>query len=521
MITYTCDGEYHPILQHFPAADHKPGETLEIRGAKIPLPSHTYTVVGWMNEHQLAIGETTFGGRKELHNPRGALVYEDLMRLALLQAKTARQAIRVMTSAAETYGYRSTGETFSIADPKEVWIMELIGTGPKSKKVVWVARKIPDGCICAHANKARIGTFPLHDPENCIYSPDVIRFAVKKGYYDPKSGEPFRFNEAYCPSTPQNQRYGSMRVWSVFRRAAPSLSLSPAYHRAEKGAKPYPLWIKPDKKLALADVFALMRDHYEGTRFDMTKGVDAGPFGMPDRWRPLSWKVDGREYAWERPISTQQTAYTFVSQSRSWLPDYCAIARPPRSFAVGSLNRFSWDSAWWVFNFVANFTNLRYRDMVKDVQALQKDLEGTFLALQPAVEKTACELCRKNPKLMTRYLTDYSVTHAEMTVRKWRELAELLIRKYNDGYIQDENGRPRNAGYPQEWLKLVVKNRSRIGLNNSGSPRRKKRLPRRNQQSSGSAREKEVVFPRKRESWADRDPCCRGWASRDGGVGKG
>ena len=223
-----------------------------------------------------------------------------------------------------------------------------------------------------------------------------------------------------------------------------------------------------------------MRDHYEGSDFDMTKGIDAGPYGTPNRWRPINWTVDDVEYAWERPISTQQSGFTFVSQSRSWLPDpvggvywygvddtylccyvplYCGINALPESYAVGSLGTFSWDSAWWVFNFVANYANLRYSDMCPDIQAVQRELEGQLLALQPAVEKTALELAKTDPELMTRYLTDYSVSHAELVVKRWRELGEYLIQKYNDGYVQDENGRPQEQGYSETWLRKVLRER--------------------------------------------------------------
>ena len=486
MITYTCDGEFHPRLRYTPAADYEPDETIEItrwggevRGSIKQVP-HTYAVVGLMNEHQLAISETTFDGREELRNPEGLLHYFDLMRLALQRAKTAREAIGVMTDLVAEHGYGSTGESLSIADTEEVWIMEIIGPGPGGEGALWVARRVPDGYVCCHANKARIGEFPLDDPDNCLYSENVISFAVEKGYYDPDSGEPFRYCEAYCPATPRNKRYADGRVWSMLRRTAPSLKLTPDYYRGLEGAEPYPLWVKPDEKLAVADVFALMRDHFEGTDFDMTKGVDAGPYGTPNRWRPISWTVDDVEYAWERPISTQQTGYTFVSQSRSWLPDpvggvywygvddtyltcyiplYCGIDALPESFTVGSMSSFSWDSAWWVFNFVANYANLRYCYMVEDIQAVQNDLEGTFLALQPAVEETAARLAESDPELMKRYLTDYCVTHGELVVQRWRELGEYLIRKYNDGYVQKEPGRAGELGYPETWLQRVLRER--------------------------------------------------------------
>lgn len=486
MITYTCDGEFHPHLRYTPAADHEPGDmhritdwSGDVRG-EIPQPPHTYAVVGLMNEHQLAISETTFDGRTELQNPDGLLHYWDLMQLALQRAETARQAITVMTDLVAEFGYRSTGESISIADTEEAWILEIIGPGPGGTGAQWVARRIPDGCIAAHANKARIGAFPLDDPDNCLYSKNVISFAVERGYWHPESGEPFRFCEAYCPQTPRNQRYASARVWSIFRRAAPSLLLPPDYHRAVEGAEPYPLWIEPDEKLSLHDVFDLMRDHYEGTDYDMTKGVDAGPYGTPNRWRPMNWKVNDAEYVWERPISTQQTGFSFVSQSRSWLPDpvggvywygvddtyttcyfplYCGVNGIPESFAVGKLSAFSWDSAWWVFNFVANFANVRYRDMIADIQAVQDDLEGTFIALQPAVDNTALQLHDTDRELMARYLTDYCVTHGELVVERWRQLGEHLLTRYNDGYVKDENGRPRERGYDEAWLRKVLMSR--------------------------------------------------------------
>jgi len=486
VITYTCDGEFHPHLEYTPAADYEPGDSLEIKSwggeirGKVAQVLHTYAVVDMMNEHQLAIGETTFGGREELRNPDGLLHYWDLMTLALQRVKTAREVVEVMTDLVKEYGYRGPGESFSIADPREVWYMEMIGPGPKGAGAIWVALRVPDGYICGHANKARIGEFRLDDPKNCLYSDNVISFAVEKGYYDPESGQPFRFCDAYCPRTPENLRYAATRIWSMFRCAAPSQDFSVDYHRGLEGAEPYPLWIKPEEKLSLADVMDIMRDHYEGTDYDMTQGVDAGPFGSPNRWRPMDWEVDSIGYIWERPISTQQTGFSFISQSRSWLPDpiggvywygvddtyfscyvplYCGINELPKSFTIGSLQEFSWESAWWVFNFVANFANLKYSYMKEDIQKVQTDLEGTLLALQPTTEKTAIALAKSDPKLLTRYLTDYSVSHAEEVVKRWRELGEFLIVKYNDGYVKDENGRPQELGYPEGWRREVVGSR--------------------------------------------------------------
>lgn len=484
MITYTCDGEFHPHLNYSPPADHMPEDSMAItewggnvRGWIKQVP-HTYRVIGEMNEHQVAIGETTFDGRMELEDSTGLLEYWDLMQLALERSRTAREAIKVMTELVAEYGYRSTGETFSIGDPSEAWLMEMIGRGPGGSGAEWVAMRVPDGYIACHANKARIGEFPLNDPKNCLYSTNVISFATAKGYYDPESGKPFRFCDAYCPPLAKDFRYADTRVWSIFRRAAPSQEFSTDVHRAVPGARPYPLWIKPDKKQTLQDVFSLMRDHYEGTPFDMTKGIDAGPFGSPDRCRPMSWTIDSVDYGWERSISTPQTAYSFVSQSRASLPNaiggvywygldntytccyvplYCSIDAVPQSFTVGTLQQFSWESAWWVFNFVSNYANLKYSYMLPEIQAVQSNLEGGCIALQPIIEKTAIELGKSDPVLLTRYLTDYSVSHAEMVASEWKNLGESLVTKYNDGFVKNEKGRPEEKGYPEEWLRNVLK----------------------------------------------------------------
>ncbi len=482
MITYTCDGRFHPHLRYTAAATHEPGDSLEIshfsgkvRG-KIPQVAQTYAVVGLMNEVQLAIGETTFGGREELRDPNGLLHYWNLMQLALQRTKTARQAIEVMTDLVRDYGYGSTGESFSIADTEEAWILEMIGKGENNTGAVWVARRVPDGMISCHANQSRIGEFPLDDPKNCLYSKDVISFAIEKGYYDPDAAVPFRFCDAYSPSTAETRRFSDTRVWSLFRRAAPSKEFSDKIHRG-LAEKSYPLFIQADKKLGLEDVFDLMRDHYEGSDYDMRRGIPSGPFGTPNRCRPLVWQVDSVKYAWERPVSTFHTGFSFVSQSRAWLPNaiggvywygvddtystcyvplYCGIDRLPPSYTTGTMKQFSWKSAWWVFNFVANFANIRYNDMIEDIKAVQDDIESHLIGLQPAIEKTAAHLAKENPDLLERYLTDFSVSHAEQVVSRWRELAEFLITKYNDGYVDDESGEVQR-GYPREWLQDLVR----------------------------------------------------------------
>jgi len=418
----------------------------------------TYAVVGNMNEHQVAIGETTYGGRHELRDDSTAILdYGSLMYIALQRSKTAREAIKVMTDLVAEYGYYSEGESFSISDPNEVWIMEMIGKGSGNKGALWVARKIPDGYICAHANQARIRQFPLNDPENCLYAQDVISFARDKAYFTGKDKD-FSFADAYAPLDYGALRFCEARVWQMFRRAAPSLNLASDYVKGVSGAEPLPLWIKPDKKLSVHDVMELMRDHFEGSEFDLSKGIGAGPYARPYRWRPLTWKVDGVQYLNERATSTQQTGFSFVAQSRSWLPDpiggvhwfgvddtystvyipmYCGITKVPKSYAVGtgSFHEFTWESAFWVFNFVSNFSYLRYSDMIKDVQKVQRELEAKFLADQPEIEKAALALYNQAPQLARDYLTEYSVNLGNSVVKRWKKLGEFLLYKYLDGNV--------------------------------------------------------------------------------------
>ncbi len=483
-VTYTCDGVFHPILQITPAADHEPGAVQEVRHwdgtlhAEIPQPARSHAVVRLINDRQVAIGETTFDGRMELWNRDTGLHYWSLMNLALQRAGTAREAVEVIAELIETHGYRSTGESFSICDPREVWIMEMIGAGADVKGAVWVARRLPDGTVSAHANMARIGTFPKDDPDNTLYSDNIFDVAEARGWWSPADG-PLDFAKVYCPADAQKLRYCATRVWSLFRRAAPSreADFDPAFHRGDPDAERYPLWIEPDRKLSLEDVMALMRDHYEGTDYDMTAGVDAGPFGCPNRWRPMAWDMDGTTYSWERPISTQQTGFSMIAQCRAdlpdpvggclwygvddtattvWFPMYAGVTDVPPSFAVGRLDAFSWDSAWWVFNLVANYACLKYDHMIGDIRAVQQELEGGFLAMQPAVEETAAKLHEQDPALAAEYLTTYSVSAGERTTACWRELAECLITVYNDGYVNDD-GHAREVGYPESWRRDVLR----------------------------------------------------------------
>jgi dipeptidase len=486
MITYVADSHsFYGELYHTPAASYAPGDSLDIYEwdtgtflGRIKQVEKTYSVVGLMNEHQVSIGETTWDGRKELMDSSGIMDYGSLMFIALQRAKTAREAIKIMTDLVDEYGYYSTGESFSISDPNEVWIMEMIGKGLGRKGAVWVARKIPDGYISAHANQARIAQFPLNDPENCMYDPETIDLAREMGYFSGKDKD-FSFSAAYSPPDYGAYRYCESRVWQMFQRTAPSLNLSMDYVKAVEGADPLPLWIKPDKKISVKDVMALMRDHFEGTDFDMTNDIGAGPFKLPYRWRPLEWELDGVEYCNERATSTQQTGFSFVAQARSWLPNpiggvfwfgvddtystvyvpmYCSINRVPESYAVGTgdFHTFSWEAAFWIFNFVSNYAYLRYSDMIKDIQTVQNELEGKFLSDQPELEKAALKLFKKDPEKAIQYLSDYSVKLGNSAVQRWKKLGEFLIYKYLDGNVKDANGKVTHPGYPKEWYRKIV-----------------------------------------------------------------
>jgi dipeptidase len=486
MITYTADShDLYGELAFFPAQSHLHGEKLKIfegdEGTylgEIDQIPYTFKVVGNINEYQVAIGETTFGGRKELQNKAGIMDYNNLMIVALQRAKTARQAIEVMTDLVAKYGYNSSGESMSISDPNEVWIFEIIGKGPETKGAVWVALRVPEGYVSAHANQARIRKFSLNDQKNCFYAADVISFAREKGYFKGEDKD-FSFVDAYAPPDFGGLRFCEARVWSFFNRIAPSLKLPMDYIKGNPDAEPLPLWIKPDKKLSVRDLMEYLRDHYQGTDLDLSKGVGAGPFSCPYRWRPMTWKVDGKTYLHERSIATQQTGFSFVSQSRSWLPNsvggvlwfgmddtnstvyipmYCSINEIPPSFAVGAgnFNEFSWDSAFWVFNFVANYAYLRYKDMIQDIKIVQQQFEGQFMAAQPEVDKTAVQLLKVSENQAIGYLTNYSVSIAEKVVKRWRKLGEFLIWKYLDGNVRDEHGKVTHPPYAEEWYRKII-----------------------------------------------------------------
>ncbi len=487
-IAYVADShELYGELYLLAGASFPPGATREIiewdtgkHLGHIPQVATTYTRVGNINEHQVSVGETTFGGREELAKPEKKAVvdYGSLMYIALERAKTAREAIRVMTGLAEEYGYASEGETFSVADPNEAWLLEMIGKGEDGMGALWVAWRVPDGTISAHANQSRIRRFPLNDPANCLYAKDVISFARAKGWFSGKDEE-FSFADTYAPADFGSLRACEARVWSLFRRAAPSANLPIDYVKGVKGATPLPTWIKPDKKLSLADAMALLRDHFEGTEFDMTKDVGAGPFACPYRWRPMEWEVDGAKYVNERAISTQQTGFSFIAQMRStlpdlvggvlwfgvddtystvWMPMYCGIREVPKPLAVGvaDLNHFSWDSMFWVFNWVANQAYARYSDIIVDIQAVQRELEGRFIGDQPEVEKAAVALYDQAPGLARDYLTRYSVAQGDTVQKRWKKLGEDLLVKYMDGNVKDSQGNVTHPEYPKTWYRRIV-----------------------------------------------------------------
>ncbi len=480
-LAYTNDGEWLYNLTQTPPRDFKPGDSItfisrdNIAG-KIAQVAHTYGMIGFqMNEHQVSVGETTFVGREELWNKKGFLEYWHLMSLALERAKTAREAVGVITSLAEKYTYASEGESFSIIDANEAWILEMVGTGAGGKGAIWVAMRIPDGMVCAHANHARIGEFPLNDPQNCLYSKNVIDFAIQHKLYNPKTDGPFRFNEVYCPASPDRLKYCETRVWRLFTQTSPSLNLSPDYHRGVPGAARYPLWIKPDKKIALTDIIDFIRDHYEGTPFDPSLDEAAGPFGNPYRNRPLGWNADSVHCSWERTISTANTAFSFIAQARGFLPNpvggvvwwgvddtwytcyvplYCGNTSVPEPFNRGSLQKFSWDSAYWVFNFVSNLANLRYVDMIKDIQQVQQSLEKHMISQQDSIEAKALNL---ETFQQQAFLTAYSNSQADTVHQKWLQLGQELLTKYNDGYVKDANGNPQETPYPANYYQKVYR----------------------------------------------------------------
>ncbi|MFN8255782.1 MAG: C69 family dipeptidase [Bacteroidales bacterium] len=498
MITYAADSHtLYGELYFWPAKDYPEGTWLDIYEwdtgkymGKIKQVTHTYSVIGNMNEFQLAIAETTYGGRDELVNPEGIMDYGSLIYITLQRAKTAREAIKIMAELVKEYGYASSGESFSISDPNEVWIMDMIGKGPGNKSANWVARRIPDGYISGHANASRIRQFPLNDPNNCLYEKDIITFAQSKGYFgkDRKRTD-FSFVDAYAPTDFHTMRFCEARVWAGFRKVNSKMDAYQDYATGANANNPMPLWVKPDQKISLQDVMNMMRDHYEGTVLDMTKDVGAGPFKNPYRWRPLTWKVNDVEYCNERAIATQQTGFSFVAQSRKAYPDaiggilwfgvddasssvytpmYCSITKVPEAFAVGngSMMEYSPKAAFWVFNQVSNFAYTRYDIIHPEIQKAQQELENYYINLSSETDKKANELYNKSKQDAIKYLTDFSVEQGQNTLKKWQDLYVYLFTKYMDGNIKTKKEVPANykyiapelsqPGYDLEWKKAVI-----------------------------------------------------------------
>ena len=499
MISYAADSHsLYGELYRWPAATWPAGAMLEVREwdtnkplGQIPQVPKTYSVVGNMNEHQVAITESTFGGRRELRDPEGVMDYGSLIYIALQRATTAREAIQIMTDLVKEHGYYSSGESFSIADKNEVWIMEMIGKGPGRKGAVWVAIRIPDDCISAHANQARIQQIPFKDKENCLYSPDVVSFAREMGYFSGKD-EDFSFQKAYCPYSFSGLRGCEARVWSFFRQYDKSMDQFTDFICGDTTLQPMPLYIKPDRLLSLADVQRGMRDHYEGTILDMTLDAGAGPYKVPYRWRPMTFEVDGETYTNERAIATQQTGFVIIPQMRNWLPDpiggilwfgvddadmavftplYCGINQSPECYRVGNgdMMNFSWTSAFWIHNWVANMAYNKYNFMIEDIRKVQQELEGGYQETIPAIDKAAVELYNKNPQEAIDFLTWYSTTTADQATERWKKLGEYLVVKYIDGNVKkEENGQfkhneyglsayPDFPGYDEEYYRSIVK----------------------------------------------------------------
>ena len=498
IISYSSD-DYGSFgyLRCIPAADHPAGTMHPIYHyesnnylGEIPEVPHTFGVVGLMNEYQLTIHETTFGGREELADTISGLIdYGSLMVLGLQRAKTAREAIKVMTDLTETYGYESEGESFTIADPNEVWILEMIGKGPGRKGSVWVAVRIPDDCISGHANQSRIHQFPLKDKNNCLYAKDVISFAKEKGYFSGKDAD-FSFADAYAPADFGALRFCEARVWSYFNKwAAEDMSPYLSYAMGDTNGKVIPLYVKPKAPLSVQDVKDMMRDHYEGTPMAMTEDIGMGPWEMPYRPTPLSFESDGKKYFNERPISTQQSANVYVSQMRSWLPNhiggvtwfanddanmvaftpiYCCTQTAPECYSVSTADafHFSTRSAYWVQNWVSNMVYLRYNVLFPELQKVRDRLEGDYNSLQADVESKAAAMSQEEA---VKYLSAYSHRTASAMMDEWNQLAQLIIVKYNDmavkrtdekgQYEKTPGGNPRpvlRPGYPENFKRQIT-----------------------------------------------------------------
>lgn len=456
-------------LCHYPAAKHAKGEmrkvidwdTKEYHG-EIPEAPETYNVIGNINEYQVTIGETTYGGREEMVDSTGILDYGSLIYIALQRSKTAREAISVMTTLAETYGYNSEGETFTICDPNEAWIMEMMGKGPGSKGVVWVAMRIPDNAICAHANQSRIGKFNMKDKKNVIYSKDVVKFARSKGWFDGKDTD-FSWKETYAKPDFGGRRFCDARVWAFFRHFDKGFDrYLPWALGKDPNAEDMPLWIVPDHKVSVQEVEACMRDHYEGTPLSLDQDVAQGLWDSPYRPTPLYFEVDGKKYFNERPTSTQQTAFSYVSQMRSWLPReiggvlwfgnddgnmvaytpiYCGNTIQPECYNTPGADAvtFSDKNAYWVCNWVSNMVYPRYSQMFPALKEVRDSLEQSYFVEQKQIEDYASQLYANDKAAALKYLNDYSNEKAAQMLARWKQLATYLIVRYNDMAVKPVN----------------------------------------------------------------------------------
>ena len=518
MITYAADSHTrYGAINYYPAADHKPGDLCEVYHYEngkllgtIPEVPHTYSVVQFMNEYQVAIGETTYGTLSSLYGqPDAILDYGSLMRIGLQRSKTAREMIKVMTELITQYGYASGGESFSISDANEAWIMDLVGKGKFEKGAVWVARMIPDGYVSGHANQARITTFPFQksnnwdDPKQTVYhAADVISFAKQHEFYK-GADKDFSFSDVYNPVTFSGARACDARVWSFFRKVNKEIRDNQNYTdyamgKVVKGANGFatnrlPLWVKPDSPVTLQIVMNAMRDHYEDTPMDMRNDPGAGPFKSPYRWRPMDFEVDSVTYLCERAIATQQTGYSFVAQSRNWLPNhiggifwfgvddtdgcvyapmYCGISKIPESYALGNGSMISWSetSAFWTFNQVNNWAYSRYNLIHPEIETYQAQLENQFISEVQLVDEKAAKLLKQNPAASISYLTDYSVSTGNKLVSDWKVFYQYLFMKYMDGNVKVTEGhklldngngknvpqKPTQPGYGKEWERIMI-----------------------------------------------------------------
>ena len=517
MVTYSADSHVlYGELYHWPAQDWPAGSMLDVYEwdtgkfmGKIPQVAHTYNVVGNMNEHQLAISETTFGGRKELESQTGAIIDDgSAIYITLQREKNAREAIVVMTDLIEKYGWASSGESISIIDPNEVWIIEIIGKGEGEKGAVWVARMVPDGYVSAHANQARITTFPLegktsissdkmnkiYDPNiTTVYSKDVISFAKEKGFY-PQDGKnkDFSFSDTYAPVDFSGARACEIRVWAFFNAVNPDMAQYWDYatgRNIQRDSKGYainrmPLWIKPSEKVDVMQVMDFMRDHLEGTELDMSKDMGAGPYECPYRWRPMSFKVDGKEYVHERATATQQTGFTFVAQCRSWLPDeiggilwfgvddaassvyfpmYSAATEVPFAFAVGngSMMEFTNKAAFWVFNQVTNFAYTRYNLIHPEIRAKQVALEKQYVNFVQMIDAGAKEMLAQDKESAIKFITDFSCRTGNHLVDTWRDFYGYLFCKFMDGNVKtaipgEKNPKVEQPALPEWYLRMII-----------------------------------------------------------------